>query len=247
MRPRLAAVLLVLGAIGLVLVARGVVHGVEARARRRARSRAAAVRPPPAFDVSLPLVPVGVARLTPGGRPLLVHYWAPWERHGRAQVLALDSLARTLPAGRAARGDRVLRPVPVGGALRGAAAAPRAGHARPAPRSPGRAPLPERSLHVAARCARAVVAAQPGEVEWLAPATRALLLERRRRAAADSAAVSRPEAQPRRPRRGSRSGPRGLHAGPREPAAQERVAAEQRGAVDTSEASVLRKNGSAAV
>src|SRR5262249_56844940 len=52
---------------------------------------------PAAFDVSLPLVPVGVARLTPGGRCLLVHYWAPWEQHARAQVLALDSLLRTLP------------------------------------------------------------------------------------------------------------------------------------------------------
>jgi hypothetical protein len=38
-----------------------------------------------------------------------------------------------------------------------------------------------------------VVAAQPGEVEWLAPATRALLLSVGPGAAVDSASASRPE------------------------------------------------------
>jgi hypothetical protein len=30
---------------------------------------------------------------------LLVHYWAPWERHSGAQAVALDSLRRTLAPG----------------------------------------------------------------------------------------------------------------------------------------------------
>ena len=47
-----------------------------------------------AFDVVLPAVPAGMRRLETGVRPLLVHYWAPWERHGRAQALDLDTLQR---------------------------------------------------------------------------------------------------------------------------------------------------------
>lgn len=51
-------------------------------------------RPPLACDVVLPVVPVGMTRVRSGGTPLLIHFWAPWERHGRAQSAALDSLAR---------------------------------------------------------------------------------------------------------------------------------------------------------
>ncbi len=47
-----------------------------------------------ACDVVLPVVPVGLTRLRSAERPLLIHYWAPWELHGRAQAAALDSLAR---------------------------------------------------------------------------------------------------------------------------------------------------------
>lgn len=46
------------------------------------------------FAVVLPAVPAGMRRLETGHRPMMVHYWAPWERHGRAQALALDSLQR---------------------------------------------------------------------------------------------------------------------------------------------------------
>ena len=49
-------------------------------------------------DVRLPQVPAGVRHIATGrDRPLLVHYWAPWERHGGPQVQALDSLARLAP------------------------------------------------------------------------------------------------------------------------------------------------------
>lgn len=47
-------------------------------------------------DVVLPAVPVGMTRVRSGSTPLLIHYWAPWERHGRAQAAALDSLVRVL-------------------------------------------------------------------------------------------------------------------------------------------------------
>jgi hypothetical protein len=45
------------------------------------------------FDVILPLVPVGAERLSAGGTVLVVHYWAPWERHAARQAATLDSLA----------------------------------------------------------------------------------------------------------------------------------------------------------
>ncbi len=50
------------------------------------------------FDVLLPAVPVGVERLSSGGgRVLVIHYWAPWERHAAVQASALDSLRRIEP------------------------------------------------------------------------------------------------------------------------------------------------------
>jgi len=203
MRPRLAALLLVLGAIGLFWWRAELFTVAKPGEAPRALARAgpAGGTPsgaPPAFDVSLPLVPVGVARLTPGGRPLLVHYWAPWERHGRAQVLALDSLARSLPAGSVRMAIVCFDPFP--------------SVARYVARLRLHVPVMldlRRDLQTVLPCpsvpytwlldARGrVVAAQPGEVEWLAPATRALLLSVGERAAADSAAASRLEAQ--RPR-----------------------------------------------
>ncbi len=51
------------------------------------------------FDASLPLVPAGVERVAAGDGVVLVHYWAPWERHSGAQALGLDSLRRALPPG----------------------------------------------------------------------------------------------------------------------------------------------------
>ena len=63
------------------------------------RPRALAVRTetqrrPAPLDVVLPQVPVGMAHLRDGGAVLLVHYWAPWERHGALQAALLDSLRR---------------------------------------------------------------------------------------------------------------------------------------------------------
>ena len=211
MRPRLAALLLVLGAIGLVWWRAELFTVAKPGDAPRALARAgpgggAPPGAPPAFDVSLPLVPVGVARLTPGDRPLLVHYWAPWERHGRAQVLALDSLARSLPAGSVRMAIVCFDPFP--------------SVARYVARLRVRLPVMldlRRELQAVLPCpslpytwlldARGrVVAAQPGEVDWLAGPTRALLLESSERTAPDSVAVFVPEW--RKPRRGP---PPGLH------------------------------------
>jgi hypothetical protein len=51
------------------------------------------------FDATLAAVPVGAERVHPGGGVLLVHYWAPWERHSGQQARGLDSLRRILPPG----------------------------------------------------------------------------------------------------------------------------------------------------
>lgn len=56
----------------------------------------AALRKPVALSASLPQVPVGMRNLHTGDGVLVVHFWAPWERQGRAQIAALDSLARTI-------------------------------------------------------------------------------------------------------------------------------------------------------
>ena len=61
---------------------------------RQLELRAPAARAPVAFDVALPSVPVGIERLSPGGGVLLIHYWAPWERHSLAQAALLDSMRR---------------------------------------------------------------------------------------------------------------------------------------------------------
>ena len=60
---------------------------------------AAAERRVARFDASLPVVPVGVRRVAPEARVLVVQYWAPWMRHSGPQALGLDSLRRSLPPG----------------------------------------------------------------------------------------------------------------------------------------------------
>ena len=214
MRVRIAAVLLLLAAVGLFWWRAELFTvskpGAAPRALVRASdggSRGARA----AFDVSLPLVPVGVARLTPGDRALLVHYWAPWERHARAQVVALDSLVRTLPPGRLRVAVVCFDPFP--------------SVARYVARLRVRLPVMldlRRELQAVLPCpslpytwlldARGrVVAAQPGEVDWLAGSTRALLLESSERMASDSAAVFVPEWK--KPRRGAPPGLRRASAG----------------------------------
>ena len=136
---------------------------------------AAVARTPQPCDVVLPAVPVGMTHIRSGGTPLLIHYWAPWERHGRTQAAALDSLGRLLR-------DRDLRIVLV-------TSDPFPSVARFVARQrlrlrvlldgPGllRAQVPcPRLPHTVliGRDGRASVS-QSGEVDWLAPQTRATL------------------------------------------------------------------------
>jgi hypothetical protein len=65
--------------------------GDRPRALRVETEAARAARP---VDVILPAVPVGSQRLVGGQGVLLVHYWAPWERHALDQASLLDSLRR---------------------------------------------------------------------------------------------------------------------------------------------------------
>ncbi|MBI1799676.1 MAG: hypothetical protein HYR73_08310 [Candidatus Eisenbacteria bacterium] len=56
----------------------------------------AASRDPASIDVILPAVPFGAEQIEGGNGVLIVHYWAPWERHGASQAAALDSLDRLI-------------------------------------------------------------------------------------------------------------------------------------------------------
>lgn len=188
-RLRLAAILMVLGLLGLVLwraelftVAK---PGDAPRPLLRSRHVA-----PPTFAVSLPVVPIGIAQLAPGGQPLLVHYWAPWERHSRTQITALDSLMRTLPEGTVRLAVVTFDPFP--------SVARYIGRLRVS--VPVMLDL-RRDLQAALPCPSIpytwlldtrghVLVSQAGEIDWLAPETRALLLESRDPAPVDSAGAA---------------------------------------------------------
>ena len=137
--------------------------------------RASAERPESSFDVVLPQVPVGMAHLRDGGDVLLVHYWAPWERHGAAQAALLDSLRR----------EPDLEP------LRAVIVCfdPFPSVSRFVARRRLRLPVlldTERRMRAALACpsvpytyvldrAGRIAVAQPGEVDWFAPGTREAL------------------------------------------------------------------------
>ncbi len=126
-------------------------------------------------DVVLPAAPVGMIHLRSGGTPLLVHYWAPWERHGRAQAAALDSLARDL---RSSDLDVVLVSFDPFPSVARFVARQRL-RLRVLLDGPGqlRAQIPcPRLPHTVLidRFGRAA-SIQSGEIDWLAPATRAAI------------------------------------------------------------------------
>jgi len=127
------------------------------------------------FDIALPAVPVGIERLSAGGRVLLVHYWAPWERHSLAQASALDSM-RSDPAferlrvvlvcfdpfpsvARYVGRNRLGLPVLLDGRRDLAA----------------RLPCPSIPYTYVVDEAGRIAVAQPGEVVWRSPATRGAL------------------------------------------------------------------------
>lgn len=137
--------------------------------------RASAERRQASFDVVLPQVPVGMAHLRDGGEVLLVHYWAPWERHGALQAALLDSLRREpdleplrvvivcfdpFPSvSRYVARHRLRLPVLLDGKRSMRAALP-------CPSVPFTYVLDRRGR---------IAAAQPGEVDWFAPGSRAAL------------------------------------------------------------------------
>lgn len=176
MRLRAAAFLLVLGVLGL-LVWRAELFTVS-RPGEQARPLVRAPRQESKrFTASLPVVPVGVARLEPGGTPLLVHYWAPWERHSRAQVLALDTLVASLPEGTVRVAVVCFDPFP--SVARFVARARVTSPVLLDLRRELQAQLPCPSIPYTWLIATdgRVLVSQPGEVDWAAPATRTLLLE----------------------------------------------------------------------
>jgi hypothetical protein len=176
MNVRVLAFLLVVGVLGLVAW-RSELFTVE---RRGARPMPLVVmaessRREAHFDASLPMVPVGVERVAPGGGVLLVHYWAPWEHHSGPQAVALDSLRRSLPPGALRVAVVCFDPypsvsryiarmrlrLPVLLDLQHALA-----DALPCPSIP--------YTYLLDRAGR-IATEQPGEVDWLAPATRSAI------------------------------------------------------------------------
>lgn len=175
MRLRLAPWLLVIGVVAL-LVWRHELFIVAAPgdAARPLALAERSLRVSAAIDAVLPAVPVGMVSLRSEGVMQVVHFWAPWERHAAVQALALDSLAAAL-GGRARVTLVCFDPFP--------------SVARWARRAQLRTPIlldHSRVLASQLPCpsipytyvldrAGAIAVAQPGEVDWLAPATRALL------------------------------------------------------------------------
>lgn len=176
MTLRAIAILLVVGTLGLVAW-RSTLFTVE---KRGAHPEVLSVRPVSErrvarVDASLPVVPVGVERVRANGEIVIVHYWAPWERHSGPQALALDSLRRTLPPGAVRLAVVCFDPYP--------------SVSRYVARMRLRLPvlldlqhaladqLPCPSIpytYVLDRSGRIAIE-QAGEVDWLAPATRAAL------------------------------------------------------------------------
>jgi hypothetical protein len=126
-------------------------------------------------DVVLPVVPVGMTRIRTAEQPLLIHYWAPWERHSRTQSAALDSLSRELQGS----GVRIVMvafdPFPsvaryvARQRLRVAVLLDGPGELR------ARIPCPRVPYTVVLDREGRVAVSQAGEVDWLAPETRRVI------------------------------------------------------------------------
>jgi hypothetical protein len=131
----------------------------------------------PAVDVVLPVVPVGLERLRPGNHVLILHYWAPWERDAVHQILALDSLGVLEPDLR--RAVVCFDPFPSVARF----------VARRRIRSPvlldahrelrRSLPCPSIPYTYVLDASGRIAVAQAGEIDWLSPETRALLVRLR--------------------------------------------------------------------
>lgn len=176
MRPRAVVVTLLVAAVAWVAwrsqlwtVAR------PGEAPEPLRLEAGDTRAAVAFDATLPAVPVGMVRLESGRGVLLIHYWAPWEHAGRAQVTLLDSL-RQLPEMQGLR-VAVVCFDPFPSVARFVARQRLRLNVLIDSRAALRATLPCPSVpytYVVDGAGRLAVA-QPGEVDWLSAGTRATL------------------------------------------------------------------------
>ena len=172
MTRRVFVAVLVFGALALA-VWRAELFTVQKPGERRRPLVAipATSRRASALDVVLPSIPIGMRRLRAGDGVLLVPYWAPWQKDAAAQAAALDSL------------QHLNRVSGLGVAL--VCFDPFPSVARYVARQRlrlGVALDPHREMRAALPCpsipftyvldARGRIAVeQPGEVDWLAPAT----------------------------------------------------------------------------
>ena len=102
MRPRLLVATLLLAAVAFsVWRSQLFVVSRPGEGPRPLTLEPARERRPASLDVTLPQIPIGARRLTSGGEVLLVHFWAPWERHATLQAAALDSLSHLESVARA--------------------------------------------------------------------------------------------------------------------------------------------------
>ncbi len=126
-------------------------------------------------DVVLAAVPVGMERIHAGNAPVLVHFWAPWEHHSGPQAVALDSLRRGLPPGALQFAVVCFDPYPSVARYLG----------RMRLRLPvlldhrrdlsAVLPCPSMPYTYVIDAGGRIMIEQAGEVDWLAPATRAAL------------------------------------------------------------------------
>lgn len=139
--------------------------------------RSIADRTPASFDAVLPMVPIGMLHLKPTEGVQVIHFWAPWMRHATAQAVALDSLRRGLPPGdvrfavvcfdpfpsvsRFLRRNRLSLPLVLD-------------HHHALSRD---LPCPSIPYTYVIDSAGRTAAVIEGEIDWLAPATRAALLQ----------------------------------------------------------------------
>lgn len=90
---RLDSAAIVLAAAAGLALWRAELYPVSAAPPRPLDIIPAAARAGVAVDAMLPIVPVGTAHVSAGGRVLVLHVWAPWQRHAEADAIAFDSLA----------------------------------------------------------------------------------------------------------------------------------------------------------
>ena len=127
------------------------------------------------LDATIPAVPYGSERLASGRGVLLIHYWAPWEHASRQQVALLDSL-RELPELEGLRVAVVcFDPFPSVARFvarqrwRTSVLIDTRGSLRQT------LPCPSVPYTYVLDASGRIAVAQPGEVDWWAPATREVL------------------------------------------------------------------------